>query len=44
MKRQNRALSLRHPKTISIARAAGFSREIADSFFDCYEEALAGQN
>jgi hypothetical protein len=29
---------------ISIARAAGFSRELVGSFFDWYEDALAGQD
>jgi len=40
MKRKNRTLSLRHPKTIFIARAAGFSRELVGIFFDWNEEAL----
>jgi len=29
---------------LSIASAAGFSRELVGSFFDWYEEALAGQD
>jgi len=44
MKEQNRTFSLHHPKTIFIAKAAGFSRELVGSFFDWYEEALAGQD
>jgi hypothetical protein len=44
MKRQNHKLSLLQPTRISIARAVGFSREIAGSFFDLYEEVLAGRD
>jgi len=44
MKRQNSTLLLRHSKTKSIARAAGFIKELVGSFSDWYEEALAGQD
>jgi hypothetical protein len=44
MKRQTPTLLLRHSKTISIARAAGYIKELAGSFFDWYEEALAGKD